>query len=303
MSLYIRNYIKNLQSDIDLISNLQNEYIPSSVPPLPRYESMISILYTFTGCTIFHILTLLFFRYSCTTDFCDKNKNQIIKASHQITNLCANLILGLWGSYIWITCVPSLLSSSLSIIDVVSSFQEFTSFAIFQIGYNLWSLSMGLWVVDESREMIGHHVAVVCTASSCCFNMAGLRYYAPFFLGAFEISSVPLAIMNMTKYEWRSPNKDERYNLVLINIHKANKIWFGITFLIVRVILGTPQMYSIIRSGCILCYTCQTFTCSLTTGIFCLCCLGLAYLQYLWGYLIIKALVRLFFGNDKNKKM
>ena len=88
--------------------------------------------------------------------------SEIMKSSYQATNLLVNLFLGIYGIYTWTTSVPKI--SSIPALERIIGFNGFISFAALQIGYNLWALPMGLFVVHKRGGMIGHHMATLFDA-------------------------------------------------------------------------------------------------------------------------------------------
>ncbi|KAL3807931.1 hypothetical protein ACHAXA_009297 [Cyclostephanos tholiformis] len=173
----------------------------------------------------------------------EKEKTSIAawKDSHQLTNLIVNLILGCIGTYFQIFHVPRYASTTEKIVG----YEHMKFFAIAQLGYQLWALPIGIFFIREPREMIVHHVAVMCVAQFGAFYHCGFRYFHPFFFGVVELSSVPLSIMNSFK------NND---NLIRTHplIYRAVRWVFGVTFLLVRVIFWTPMYWNFFAIGMVI---------------------------------------------------
>lgn len=280
-------YYANIQSDVQLLSSVYTDSVLLS--PSLCFESLYLTAYTLVIVSVLHLLILAIFRYVAKT----KTDNSLLmKNSYQATNLLVNLTLGIYGTYMWLVTVPSM--STVPMNRKIFDFHEFIPISAGQLGYNLWSLPMGLWVVGESKEMIIHHIAVIFTSSNACFTTYGLRYYAPFLFGAFELSSVPLAIMNSFKNNkvWTDEHSPISYTTARVS--------FAVVFLLIRVILGTPQMYDIMRSAHILCYICETNHYRIPIATFCVCGYFLAPIQLYWGYLVVKGLYGV--CNAKTKK-
>jgi len=267
-------------SDLELISSLHQG--PALLPWSQRTASIRLIFCASATIATTYILFLAIFRLLSYKKNNSKRWEtpQRQKISYQATNLCVNFFLGTYGIYIWTTTVPEL--SSLDVTQTISGFQEFTPFAALQIGYNLWSLPMGLLVINESKTMIGHHIATLSVACVSCFSRYGLRYYCPFFYGVIEISSVPLTVMNFMREEsyWVS---DALYACV--------RTVFGAAFLLTRVVFWTPQIYEVLRCAGMLCYTCESGLCTLVTGSFCISAFSLTVLQYYWGLKVVRGLL------------
>jgi len=285
------------QSDLDLISSLHRG--PALLPWPDQLEYIRWIVYISSTITLTHLLFLTAFRYL-------DHKSTIrweprpLKASYQATNLCVNLFLGIYGIYTWTTIVhrttsasSSSSSSSNDITRNIVGFREFVPFAALQFGYNLWSLPMGLFVVDQSRAMIGHHVATLFVSYVSCFSRCGFRYHCPFFYGVVEISSVPLVVMNFMR--------GSRGGGVIESVYVYVRILFGVVFLLTRVVMWTPQIYDVLRCAVMLWYTCESNLCQLVTGTFCISSLCLTLLQYYWGVKIVRGILSIIIHTNTNK--
>jgi len=284
--------MESSESDLELISSLHNGSV--LLPSSDRSRSICLILIILVVMCTFHFLLLTTCRFLFKND--EQLESKVIKSSYQATNLLINLLLGLYGFYTWMTSVPRM--STVIVTSKIADFNEFISFALLQIGYNLWSIPMGLWVVGESKAMLAHHLATLCVASISCFAKCGFRYYTPYFFGCIEISSVPLTVINFFKgnKEWAA-KKNGQFNCLL----KNSKIVFAALFLLTRVILWTPQMYDVLRASIMLCSTCTTIFCWLTIGSFSISAMFLTVLQYYWGSLVAKGVWLMFSGRNKKK--
>ena len=188
------------KTDIEIVSSIHNG--PEFLPISQNDETRRLIFYVALAVTIFHLLLLSAIRK------CMKNKNHKVtmKASYQGTNLCINAFLGIYGIYHYNRSLPPL--SDLSIDEKITGYDQFISFGALQVGYNLWALPLGLFIIGESKTMLVHHVAAIFVAGLSSFFNSGFRYHAPFMFGVMEISSVPLSIVNYLRdnHEWAKEN-------------------------------------------------------------------------------------------------
>lgn len=292
MGLYnlYSTYSSKVLSDLDSISPLRSE--PFLLSPSLRNESLYLAGYTFVLVSVLHLLLLALLRFVTKTNTKLREDSLSIQNSYQATNLCVNLTLGIYGAYTWLVVVPAM--STIPPTHKIIGFQEFIPFSAAQLGYNLWSLPMGL-VTGESKVMLGHHVAAFFVAYTASFLNCGYRYYSPFFLGFFELSSVPLAIMNFFKNNKELANK---YSPISFTTAKVS---FAVLYLLIRVILGTPQMYDNVRIASILLCTCESNYCKFSVGIFITCGYFLALLQFLWGFKVVKGLFNVYKGDTNSK--
>lgn len=233
------------------------------------------------------------------------NRQECHKAAYQVTNFFVNLLLGLAGIYVSFFCHDDwdlVFPHQMNIQQRVYGYTEFKyiAFAAIQVGYNLWCLPVGIIFVKEKVEMIGHHIAVVLTCTLSALASPGFRIHSPFFLGVFEVSSIALIIMNFLKdrHEWTQKHFKTGFDLC--------KLLFAFSFLTFRVVLGSPQIYSVIVA--------TFWTVRELAGVqgaeyyrLWLICVVigqcfLALLQYYWAYLIVSGLMRMLNPSQKKKK-
>ena len=140
--------------------------------------------------------------------------------------------------------------------------------------------------------MIIHHLAVICVGSVTAFISCGFRYYTPFFYGMIEISSVPLSVMNAFK---NNPEWIKAYP----GVYSKVRLVFGITFLIVRVVLWTPIYWNFFSLASMHLYSSHVVSAQIILSLFILASLVLTMLQYFWASKIILAMGK--GGSKKNK--
>lgn len=213
---------------------------------------------------------------------------------YQITNISINGFLGLMGCYFEYVLLPK----NPTMEQKVQGNEDYYVFGAVQIGYQLWSLFVGTIFVDERVEMIFHHMAVITVAGMSVFFNNGFRYWTPYFFGIFELSSVPLGLMNSFK-----DNKAwmEAYPKVYGNL----RITFAATFLTIRLLMLVPRLVYL-RDCFMIPYLMDQEDFGYRMYLFMVwassCFLFL--LQLYWGYLIISGIVKKLTGgdNDKNPK-
>jgi hypothetical protein len=226
-------------------------------------------------------------------------RQRVHKLCYQITNLSVNAFLGILGLYYQLNYVPPY--SSMKVSDTIVGHDHFTVFAAVQIGYQLWSLPVGIFHVNESPAMLLHHGAVIMVATMSAFFSGGFRYWTPFFYGIIELSSVPLALMNMFKdrRDWiqRFPQW-----------YTAIRLVFCATFLSVRVLWFVPRKMRYLRDHYLLwSFAFRDATRPLWYVVFMAgvwwSSVFLLGLQLHWGALIVRGLVKLVSpGNSSSTK-
>ena len=230
-------------------------------------------------------------------------KELIMTLSYQATNLLVNLFLAMYG-YLYFTTNPfpslffffsspssssSTKAYTLPLLTRMISHPENAFFGSLQVGYSLWSLPMGLFIVHESPVMIIHHISTLMTSLLSSLFLPGFRIYAPFFFGLIELSSVPLAMINYLKdhYEWTMVHVPTTYQGI--------RFLFAFLFLSLRVVLWIPQILPVLKALALLAWICITkddypirFV---IIVVFWLTILVLTALQLYWGMFVAKSLV------------
>ncbi len=241
------------------------------------------------------------------------NRQEALDASHQLTNGLINFGLGLYGTVI---CVGAHINNPSEPI-LVASFTHYQndivnhivgyatlhhiSFAAMQVGYNLWNLPFGYFLVHEPPSMIAHHIMVIITTSLSAYSNFGNRIHVPFFLGMYEVSTVPLVIMNYLKVhrEWVEQSSTLRA------VRDICQLSFAVLFLGIRIVLGTPHIYCIATASFyaftkmdkdVLPVMGRMWIAFVFMGH-----IGLAILQYYWALLIMKGIAKMLMPSSKSK--
>lgn len=216
------------------------------------------------------------------------------KTCYQMTNLCFNFAIGCLGAYYHYWVLPTLpaYNAASSIERISNLFDEFYLMPAMQLGYQVWSIPIGIFYVNESKQMILHHFGVVFAGACGAFSHFGFRYWLPFFFGVFELSSVPLAIMNTFQDH---PDVAAKYPL----LNHASRVSFVVSFLYIRVWKWLPIGPLYMRNN---------FFLFLTTGfgltklfVFVQFLLGvyLGYLQLFWACMVIQLSFQAVAGKKK----
>jgi len=180
----------------------------------------------------------------------------------------------------------------------------------------LWDIPTG-FASPPLRDVVMwlHHIGMFLVASTmagayCEGNQTVGRYYAPFFFGVIECSSVFLSFMDIFHpkfvhyYNWlNSMDESRRTKKILHNCNEMCRVAFAITYLIFR---GAYFPYVAFR-GVIPdlqeAYQSTPDTVPAWTGQFLITAVSLfALLQAYWGLLITKALVKAIRGGGSSGK-
>jgi len=199
------------------------------------------------------------------------------KICYQLTNLLTNAGLGLAGLYWEIEMQKEETSTQ----DTVTGHHNLVYFSAWQLGYQLWAIPVGLFLVRESLPMLVHHFTVIMVASMSGFLNNGFRYWTPFFYGLIELSSVPLAVMNAFK---ENPHLMDRYPVQYTRVRMV----FALSFLYLRIIMFVPRHFMYLRDQMLLWTDSHLFWYKFFMAACCISSAVLLFLQLFWASFIVK---------------
>jgi len=151
------------------------------------------------------------------------------------------------------------------------------------LGYQLWDLSCCVIVPSLCKlESIGHHSVTAYLAYLCTYPY--LHYYAIFFIGFAEISTVPLAVMDVFK---TLPDLAARYPQAAL----CTRVVFAACFLSVRVLYWPTICYQFWKDNLVLLETEKQHSTSAVI-IFFVANIFLTLMQFYWGYLVVQGILK-----------
>ena len=202
------------------------------------------------------------------------------KICYQLTNLLTNAGLGLAGLYYEL----QMRNEATTAQETVSGNNHLVYFSAWQLGYQLWAIPVGLFMVNESLPMLVHHFTVIMVSCMSGFLDNGLRYWTPFFYGLIELSSVPLAVMNAFK--------QNKHLIDLYPVHYQRvRVVFALAFLYLRVVMFVPRHYMYLRDQMMLWRDCPLFWYRVFMAACWISSVVLLLLQLYWASIILKGLV------------
>jgi hypothetical protein len=253
----LTSFFSNLQSDAKLISTIhEGQFILPQSDETYQYEYYQNTQRIITTCvlisTIHITLYNTFKKYASSLQL--QNNKEVMKLSYQTTNLLVNLSLGTYGLYTLCFIAPSSLALlhpyyEDDILQRLTGYNQYTHFSAYQCAYNIWALPVGILYVDENKFMILHHMSVLTSTLLACYTKLGYNIFSVYIFGVAELSSVPLAIMNLLKdkREWTKVHFELGFGLI--------KLLFAAMFLMLRVILATPMIMDTLRSSGLVLWT------------------------------------------------
>jgi hypothetical protein len=273
-------------TEMDIIASFHKD--PFFLPYEQNLPTIHVVIHSAIVITITHLCLLLGLKL-----WTGKSFSSCSKGSYRGTNLLVNTFLGCYGAYLCLFVQEwSFPLSSVPIYDKIAGYDQYSHFPGMQIGYNLWALPVGIFLIGEDWFMIVHHIATIFVATPSGFSNTGFRLHAPYLLGVIELSSIPLAFYNYFKdhKEWTTKHCPGLYNLC--------KLLFAVSFILLRVVIGSRHMFEVTKNAFLLVWTAtglswRVFWCS-GYFIFALC---LIFLQYFWGFLIMKGVASVFLSK------
>lgn len=212
------------------------------------------------------------------------------KTCYQITNFFFNVIIGALGLYYEYFVLPTLPAhQSTDTVDRIPYHENLYLFCAMQFGYQVWSLPVGLFLVKESSEMISHHIAVIFSTALSGFAVCGFRYYAPYFYGLMELSTIPLSIMNTFK---DNRHWIKQYPFTYLVVRGA----FSFSFLYLRIYLWFWRGPFFLRDNFILFYTRRMGLIKVFLFLQWSMCMFLGCLQFYWAVLVSRGIVSVSFN-------
>jgi hypothetical protein len=280
---------------VDTLSPLHDDY-PTFLPD--DYIKWTFLPATFTTTAIVTLIYLLSFNLVDKLIPPDSPAVKKSRVCYQIANVCFNVSIGCTGLYMEYWVLPKLRKNEETFSTVVGQEQELYLLSAMQLGYQIWAMPVGVIYVNETYEMLLHHLAVVISSSTCGFLSIGFRYYTPFFFGIMELSSIPLSIMNSFKdhEDWA-----KKYPAAF----EASRIVFAVSYLAIRIVLCAWRWPPFLRDSFILMYTKEFGVCKMYMLIQWCFAAFLQFLQIFWARIILKNVLKVLLppkdGDKKNE--
>jgi len=291
-SILLNDFVSEWKRLADEFQNLQQESPFWFESSREYWKVAIAAAVTAMSCTTIWCFSLQIYDSNFSTKETPAWKRT--KTCYQMTNLCFNLVIGCLGAYYHYWVLPTLpaYNATSSIEQISNLFDEFYLMPAMQLGYQAWSIPIGIFYVNESKEMILHHIGVIFAASCGAFSHFGLRYWLPFFFGIFELSSVPLAIMNTFK---EHPDAAKKYPL----FNHASRVSFVVSFLYIRVWQWLPVGPLYMRNNFFLFLTTDVGATKFFLLLQFLFGVYLGYLQMYWALMVVKFVIHAVVGKKK----
>jgi len=212
-------------------------------------------------------------------------------AAHFVATLVGFVAFATYGTSLWVT-TPYLNDEPCVADHIAGTCSEGARLAHAMMAFQAYEVLLALWVPKlrgQNGDMLVHHVATL-TLATLGAGYGYLEHLAPFFFGLTELSSVPLAFMDLFKFY---PALKKAMPLTNENVRTA----FVVFFIPVRIVYWP--------------YVCSEFwqdsfaelqsesprqpTALVVT--FLVANILLTGLQFFWGFLIAKGVVKMIRGQ------
>eukprot|EP00545_Synedropsis_sp_CCMP1620_P003237 CAMPEP_0119005256 /NCGR_PEP_ID=MMETSP1176-20130426/1614_1 /TAXON_ID=265551 /ORGANISM="Synedropsis recta cf, Strain CCMP1620" /LENGTH=282 /DNA_ID=CAMNT_0006957045 /DNA_START=213 /DNA_END=1057 /DNA_ORIENTATION=+ len=211
-------------------------------------------------------------------------KGEVYYAAYKLTFFISNTWIAFLGLYYYVTVIET----NPSIEQIAMGFKEsIYPIMCVQAGKNLWAIPAGMIMIEESMVKQIHHISVLLVAFASSSFTCGFSYFLPLMFGVFEISSIPLAIVELFK---DNPGLIKRYP----SEYTLLRLVFAASFLYIRWYLFLPGIWDFLRlSGfAIISIEGTRPLVLLLASLTWIACCFLGALQIYWGVLIVNSVVK-----------
>jgi len=228
--------------------------------------------------TIWMILSFLFRRVEAF-------RSKPYASAHQFVLLVPFLFLAVQGTRMWF--FDAKFWTAFKDDKIYGDYQDSTNLVLMMFAFQVWDFVISL-VTKELRlaQHLGHHGTTAVLALSALLNgpHGFSMYYAAFFFGVSEISSVPLAGVDLFRM-----HKDLSAHFPKTN--EACRICFAVSFLAIRCVywpfVTVDFWVNSLRSDAPVPLLAFWYVVNI----------GLTGLQYFWGFLVLKGIIKLAKGK------
>lgn len=214
-------------------------------------------------------------------------------AAHFLPQLVAFAAAVHWGARDWMFHMDHLSGN-----DIGAHVPQGERIACLMIGFQLYEL-LACYFSPRLRgginELVGHHV-IVTLLSSLVYYLQAFQYISPSFMGMAEISSLPLAFVDLFK-QFPDMRKD------FPNVNEAARNLFAVSFLALRGAYWPycsykffANVFAHLEAG-----TIPPNVPDWALYIFCTCNILMCLLQWYWSSIILKAIYYKAIGDPRNK--
>lgn len=274
----------------------------ASPPPPPAMQSGHLLiegypawLVGFAFLCVLHVVCLCFARDCRGWKTLGPLSRDPMLAAHFLPQLVAFAAAVHWGARDWMFHMDDLSGD-----DVGAYVPQGERIACLMIGFQLYELLACCFsprLRGSVNELVVHHV-IVCLLSSLVYYLQAFQYISPSFMGMAEISSLPLAFVDLFKQfpELRKPFPT--CNEIVRNV-------FAVSFLVLRGVYWPYCSYRFFLSVAAVLQSAAGLPPNVPEWalyVFCSCNVLMNLLQWYWASIILKAIYYKAIGDERNKE-
>jgi len=215
-------------------------------------------------------------------------------AAHFLPQLLAFAITVWYGAADWILTMREPASPAAAAAAYVPQGDRL---ACFMFGFQLYELAACVpcrRLRGGVNELVGHHV-ISLLLSGLIYHRQAFQYYAPCYMGMAEISSVPLAFVDLFKHFPPLRARFPAFNAAVRNV-------FVLTFLIFRAVYWPYCSIGFFRNALAVLASELVVPSVGVVYTFMVCNVLMTLLQWYWTSIILVAVVRMVNGDPRHKE-
>jgi len=252
--------------------------------PLSIISSPAFYIWLLALCASWAALAVVFGRVSY---FKDKPK----ATAHQVILVVPFVFLAVNGTWLWFFDPEFALAFKDD--KVFGYYAPCERLVLVMLAFQIWDFFVTLLMTTELKGQMQHLIHHASSTTLCTLGLLNgphgfLLYYAPFFFGVSEISSLPLAFMDLFKYSKELTNKFPQTN-------EAIRSTFAVLFLLLRCVywpfVAVDFWVTTLNSSAPI----------WLRGIWYFFNIALTLLQYYWGHLIVLGIIKMIKGSQSDQ--
>lgn len=218
-------------------------------------------------------------------------KEKPIAAAHQVVVMVPFVFLAGFGTWMWF--FDESFASAFKDDRVYGYYEPAIALVKVMLAFQMWDFCATLVMTLEVKGQIQHLIHHASSTALCLLGLLNgehgfLMYYGAFFFGVSEVSSIPLGIIDLFKYS-------KALQSAFPKLEEIVKATFALLFLLIRCvywpIVSVTFWIATMKSSAPL-WLCV---------IWWIANIGLTLLQYYWGFLVVKGILKQLKDEDREQ--
>lgn len=201
---------------------------------------------------------------------------------HSTLSSCIVIGIGVYGTHIYIE-EGEYLSSTLK-TRMYGKSERVNKLSAVMVAYQSWNTLCCLYLPRHRTIANMVHHLITVTLGLCLFNPTYLPFYSLFYLGVAELSNIPLSMVDIQR-TWPS--------LVPSSfVQNLANVSFALSFFVLRIVIWTYVSIFFWKDSL------EILSLNIShnpfmTKCFLIGCFPMTFLQYMWGYKILKFILKM----------